>query len=72
MVHAVLQPFMTHVPVTDSTVEHFDCFHPGPALAANMSVALFNSMVGDASVPKSTTVDFNAVPACPTLATRLH
>ena len=25
MVHAALQPFMIHVPVTDGTVEHFDC-----------------------------------------------
>ena len=25
MVHAVLQPFMVHVPVTDNVVEHFDC-----------------------------------------------
>ena len=25
MVHAVLQPFMLHVPITDSNLEHFDC-----------------------------------------------
>jgi hypothetical protein len=70
-VHAVLQPFMMHVPVMDSTVEHFDCFHPGPTLAANMSVALFNSMV-DPTTPKRTTIDFAAAPVCPTANTRLH
>ena len=38
-----------------------------------MSVALYNSMVSDATTTaKPTTIDFSAVAACPTINTRLH
>jgi hypothetical protein len=69
-IFVAIQPFMRDVTLRDSMVEHFDCFHPNVVLAQNMSVALWNSMIG--SDPKPTTIDFTAEPLCPTETTRLH
>lgn len=65
-----IQPFMQDLTLRGSMVDHFDCFHPNGVLAQNMSVALWNSMIG--SGPKSTTIGFTAEPLCPTETTRLH
>lgn len=65
----VFQPFLRDLLLESQMLEHMDCLHPNRLLAGNMSVALWNSMIGAKAVEA---IDFLAEPLCPSEATRLR
>lgn len=65
----VFQPFLRDLLLETQMLEHMDCLHPNSLLAGNMSVALWNSMIG-AKVVEA--IDFHAEPLCPSEDTRLR
>jgi len=60
--------FMRDAELSDELLEHLDCLHPNAVLARNMSVALWNSMLG----AHQTTIFFAAEPLCPSEGSRLR
>ena len=65
----VFQPFLRDLLLETQMLEHMDCLHPNSLLAGNMSVALWNSMIG-AKVVEA--IDSHAEPLCPSEDTRLR
>jgi len=70
----ITQPFGRDTPLKDFPIDALstlDCFHPSLSTHQAMAVNLWNSMLLPAA-KKSTVLDLNAVPVCPTADSRIY